>query len=127
MLQILESASSFEKVYACGEIGDLGERGAFAIETLVKMLEEHGPPCSAAAKCLGELRVTDPAIIRRLAERMSQNQGSDISFKSADALGHIGPPAASALPELEAIAKHSDSSLLRECAQSAIEKIRDDK
>lgn len=72
----------------------------------------------SAARALGLMRDPDAATVSLL--RRSLGDGPRVSRASAEALGHIGPAAAAAIPELSSLVRSPDGSLRKTAACALI-------
>jgi len=125
IIDVLESGTySFDRTYACGELQNLGPLAKPAVPALIRALNcgdfyvEREAPLALAA--MGkEARDAVPALIANL-----KKTDRDAGWFSAQALGDIGEPALTAIPDLE-IAAVSDCQLMAESAAAALKRLKE--
>jgi len=121
---ILNGRWGFDRMYACGVLGELGPKARPAIPDLIAALNcGDGVVERESARAIGEIALGDPRPVEALIREVKLARG-DVSWFSAEALGNIGEPALSAIPVLEKAALSTDDNMVYS-AQEALKKLRE--
>ena len=110
--------------YAVATLGRIGPKAAAAIGPLTATLADELPAIRRETLfAIGAIAPADPTVIAALAKSLDGDKDGDVRSAAAEALGLIGPGAASAVPTLQKALQDGDQSV-REAAAEALKKIQ---
>jgi hypothetical protein len=108
LLLNLEADELSDRLYAIGALGDMGPAAVEAVPKLIAAVNDVSL-CSSAARALGEIgRAAEavPALKAHLSAQLGEDGRVGFAITVIEALGSIGPAAASAARDIEYAANH---------------------